>query len=229
MINAALSNARAIAVKEQRYTGIRFQEAYDPKGPLDAAQYIIFIIHDPNLDLTLTVPPGCGFRAVPGIEPIKLPDEVGVMDLRLGSLTGEPIISTDLNISQNWQVNDTTTFSIIFSPSGKLVIHGVQVRNRDGYVDSTANSSISNDDTFNKKAQVDAGIGMFYQDDYIGNSLNSYPDLGLGEESSRNSFVIYERDKFKAAYEKKQAWSGYLQNLTPVYISPYTGTIIGQD
>jgi hypothetical protein len=105
----------------------------------------------------------------------------------------------------------------------------VQVRNRNGYVDSTANSSISNDDIFNKKAQVDAGMGMFYQDDYIGNSLNSYPDLGLGEESSRNSFVIYERDKFKAAYEKGQAWSGYLQNLAPVYISPYTGMIIGQD
>ena len=40
MISAALASARAIAAKEQRYAGIRFQKAYHPQGPLEADQYM---------------------------------------------------------------------------------------------------------------------------------------------------------------------------------------------
>ena len=60
MISAALSSARAIAAKEQRYAGIRFQTAYDPsKSALDAPQYMIFIVYDyDNTGLAN------GFRAV---------------------------------------------------------------------------------------------------------------------------------------------------------------------
>jgi Tfp pilus assembly protein FimT len=228
MISAALSSARAIALKEQRYAGIRFQEAYDPKGPLDAAQYMIFIVYEEPEKIGNN---SNGFKAAEGTEPIKLPDGVGVMDLRLGSVTGEPTVSTNDNISQNWQVMDTTTFSIIFSPSGKLVIHDVQVMNKNGVCQpdnsSSDNSKHSMDDIFNSLVNIsNYGVGMFVEDDNDNNSTH-----GFGEESSRNSFVIYERDKFKAAFQEKppQAWSGYLSNLQPVYVNPYTGTIIKQD
>ena len=75
MISAALASARAIAAKERRYAGVRFQKVYHPEGPLKATQYMILIVHD--FDKTGLE---SGFRAVEGIEPMKLPDSVGVMD-----------------------------------------------------------------------------------------------------------------------------------------------------
>jgi len=228
MISAALSSARAIAVKEQHYAGIRFQTAYnrdaaEPNAPFTASQYLIFIVHDVEGTGLAN-----GFRAVKGIKPIKLPDSVGVMDLQYRPdllPAGDGIVSDDTETSNPNVVRDTITFSIIFSPSGKLVIHQVQVRNRDGIPDSKGRIGDSSaDDVFNKKAEVDAGIGMFYQDDYFGASWSPYAeDLGLGPEFSRNKFIIYDRIEFK------QAYSGYLSGLVPIYINPYTGAMISTD
>jgi len=199
MISAALSSARATAIKERHYAGIRFQKAYDPKGQLEAPQYMVFIVQDPQLR-------AYGFRAVTGLQPIRLPEAVGVMDLRIDKSYE---ISSNDDISMLEDVNDTTTFSIIFSPSGKLVIHEVRTINRDGETNDD-----SKDDIFNVKSNVENGIGMFVQDDD--------PD----KEPSRNSFIIYERDKFRAAFENGRAWTDYLKNLDAIYINPYVGTII---
>jgi prepilin-type N-terminal cleavage/methylation domain-containing protein len=71
LINAALSNARAIAVRNQAYAGVRFQEA------ADGHTYMIFIVHDPDPS-----PEGTGlangFRAVEGRKPMRLPEGVSV-------------------------------------------------------------------------------------------------------------------------------------------------------
>ena len=53
-------------------------------------------------------------------------------------------------------------------------------------------------------------------------------NLGLGPEPSRNSFVIYDTKKFKQTYDNGNAYSGYLNQLKPIYINPYTGTIINE-
>lgn len=208
LISAGLASARAIAAKEQHYAGIRFQQ------DLSGNQYMVFIVHD--FDKTGLAN---GFRAVEGIKPIKLPDSVGVMDLNLGST--DQVINDDGYINDPNEIRDTTTFSIIFSPSGKMVIHDVRVRNRDGETDGSSDESY--DDVFNKDEKVDVGEAMFYQDDYS--------DLGLDEESSRSSFVIYEKEKFRQAYDKvpSQAWSDYLSKLKAIHINPYTGTIISAD
>jgi competence protein ComGC len=227
MISSALASARAIAAKEQRYAGIRFQKAYSPDGVLKAPQYIIFIIQDPEIM-------AFGFRAVDGIEPIKLPDSIGVMDLmyhpNLFTPIGDGSADSDtefLNPNILW---DTTTFSIVFSPSGKLVIHDVQVRNRDGIPDSAGRiNDNSGDDIFNKKLRVDAGLAMFYQDDYFNASWSPWIglNLGLGPEPSRNGFVIYETKIFNQTNINLR-WTGYLSRLAlkPVYINAYTGTIV---
>jgi len=207
VISAALASARAIAAKEQRYAGIRFQKAYYPDGPLAAPQYMVFIVHD--FDKTRLV---SGFRAVEGLEPIKLPDSVGVIDLSL--------IGVDVDIDEPFELNNATAFSIIFSPSGKLVLHDVRVRNRDGdYQPLNLNDSM--DDIFNSPENITIfNTGMFVQDDY--------PSLGLVQEPSRRSFLIYDRREFKRAYQQGQAYSGYLWKLFPdvIYINPYMGTII---
>jgi prepilin-type N-terminal cleavage/methylation domain-containing protein len=239
-ISAALASARAIAAKNQRYAGIRFQNACQNQNLLEASQYMIFIMQDPDMMAH-------GFRAVQGIKAIKLPNSIGVMDLTIvtdRNITN-PINSVEMRlddstltdqrrdglVDEDHEITDTTTFSIIFSPSGKLIIHGIRVRNKDGYPDTTANTQISNDDVFNKKAQVDTGTGLFYQDDYFGASNSSYPDLGLGPEQSRSSFVIFDKCKLMQAYKKRKAWTDCLSKLAGqvIYISPYTGTIISSD
>ncbi len=226
MISAALASARAIAAKEQRYAGIRFQKRYAPNNPdpLNAPQYMIFIIHD--VDGTKLAN---GFRAVEGLEPMKLPDSIGVMDFLYNPSLGGA--TPDASFANPNVVRDTTTFSIVFSPSGKLLIHDVQVRNRNGIPDSASQvGNTSYDDIFNKKIRVDAGYAMFYQDDYFNPTWSAYPglNLGLGPENSRNRFYIYETNPFKQAYKAGNAWSNYLFRLKPVYINAYTGTIVEQ-
>lgn len=229
LISTALASARAIAAKEQHYAGVRFQQ--DSAGN----QYMIFIVQDPSIM-------AYGFRAVEGVKPIKLPDKVSVTDLTIlvARNLRNPVNPTevrldddknnlndaekDVLIDEFREVTDITTFSIIFSPSGKLVVHGIRVRNRNGRTDDS-----SNDDIFNTKNNVDAGIGMFYQDDYFS---AAWPALSLGPEPSRNSFVIiYEKDKFQQAFGKGRAWSDYLTQTVPhrIYINPYTGTMILPD
>jgi len=223
IIQAALNSARTMAATHQRYVGVRFQKActsndpLDPlKGLLDAPQYMVFIVHEEPKTLNLA----SGFRALEGHEPIKLPDTIGVMDLTR--------VKSDADLDEPAELSGATTFSIVFSPAGKLVIQNVQVRNRNGHVDSAANTSVSLDDVFNKKVQVNAGVGMFYQDDYFGAAWSAYPNLGLGLEASCTSFVLYERQTFRRAYEKKRAWTEYLRGLSAgtVYVSPYTGDLI---
>lgn len=231
MISAALSSARAIAATHQRYAGIRFQ------NDSDGHQYMIFIIHD--FEKTGLNP---GFRAVENLKPIKLPETLGVMDLTVRTnhgtnwtdaedATDEPLNATYLNDTnpqnlgpdqKNRYITDTSTFSIIFSPSGKLVMRDVRVRNRDGIYqpNNGTTNKVSMDSIFNSPVNITTkGIGKFIQDDYA--------ELGLGAESSRNGFVIYDKIRFNEldANERYK----YLSSLESVYINPYTGTIISTD
>jgi hypothetical protein len=63
------------------------------------------------------------------------------------------------------------------------------------------------------------GVGMFIQDDYA--------ELGLGAESSRNRFVIYDKIRFNKLGPAERF--NYLSSLELVYINPYTGRIISSD
>ncbi len=236
VISAALSNARAIAATH-KYAGVRFQQ------DLQGRQYMIFIVHDPasaptagdltdNPDLTGTGL-AYGFRAVKGRKPLRLPANVGVMDLRIRTNLDNPIDSSDIpievvgndelsneNINDPCEVNDTTTFSIVFSKTGKLVTHDVRLRNRHGRIESTETADLSNDDIFNTLTKITDATnpyGMFVQDDYA--------DMGLGQEPSRKSFVIYDKQVFEQVDADKR-WSGYLQGLEAFYVNPYTGRII---
>ncbi len=67
LINAALSNARAIAVRNQAYAGVRFQQDANENT------YIIFIVNDREGTGFAN-----GFRAVAGRNPMILPEGVGI-------------------------------------------------------------------------------------------------------------------------------------------------------
>jgi hypothetical protein len=231
MISAALSTARAIAAKEQRYAGIRFQQ------DLAGNQYMVFIVHD--FQKTGLNP---GFRVVESLKPIKLPESVGVMDLMVRINHGthwtdaEDLLDELLKVAylddtdpqnfgpdqKNKYLTDTSSFSIVFSPSGKLIMRDVRVRNRDGIYqpNNGLSGKVSTDGIFNSPDNItNYGVGMFVQDDYA--------ELGLGAELGRNRFVIYDKTQF----DKLNATGrfNYLSGLELVYINPYTGTIISVD
>jgi hypothetical protein len=235
MVEAALSSARAMATSRQRYVGLRFQPAYgrnvaNPDDPLMAPQYMVFIIHDATPE-----PNGTGlangFRAVDGLKPVKLPEEYCVVDSTIVDRTrnsqnritvrGEYAVDSDEQVDSLAELTDVMTFSLVFSPSGKLVVHdGVRVWNRHGRTGSSATPS--SDSVFNSQTQVrqEPVLAMFYQDDY--------PSLGLGPESSRKSFVVCERSALRGAYEQKQVWTDCLQYrmANRTFVSPYTGKLI---
>jgi len=230
-INAALAGARAIAAREQRYAGIRFQE--DSAGD----QYMVFIVHD--FDKTGLSP---GFRAVEGAKPIKLPEGTGVADMMVRTNRGassaaaaapldEPLAAAHLDDTnqqnfapdgKNNYVRDTSSFSIVFSPSGQLVTRTVRVRNRDGVYqpDNGTPGKSSADDIFNSPGNIaNYSVGMLIQDDYA--------NLGLGAEPSRHRFVLYDKSRFDQL--DAQGRVNYLGSLTFIYINPYTGTMILPD
>ena len=232
VIHAALSSARAMAVTHQRYVGVRFQKActsddpLDPlKGLLDAQQYMVFIVKEEPKTINLAN----GFRALEGHEPIKLPDTMGVMDLtRVKS-------DADLDRDKPNLLSDATTFSIVFSPSGKLVVHDVRVRNKDGEYrpeNSTGSTKTSTDDVFNSVPNIITyKRGMFVQDDYsktLDPNQKDTLEYGLGPEASRMSFVIYDRQAFRRAYERKAPWTACLSALGPraLYVNQYTGDLM---
>ena len=107
LINAALSNGRAIAVRNQAYAGVRFQQG------TDGFTYMIFVVQDSAIAQGVSDPvlkgelSAYGFRAVVGRNPMKLPDGVTVDQC-----------------------------SVVFSPAGKLTTHLVRVWNKDGKTES---------------------------------------------------------------------------------------------
>jgi type II secretory pathway pseudopilin PulG len=223
MISAALNSARTMAVTRQRYVGVRFQNVCtsdDPldqlKGLLDAPQYLVFIMYEERKAMDNM---SNGFHAVEGLAPIKLPDTIGVMDLTK--------VADDMTIDTLPELNDATAFSIVFSPSGRVVVQDVRVRNREGYFqpDNTPGSGkASMDDVFNSTTNIiQYQCGMFIQDDYTA--------LGLTGEPSRTSFVIYDRSIFRRVFERRTAWTQYLKDLKSrsLYVSPYTGRLMASE
>lgn len=230
MIEATLSSARAMAVSHQRYVGVRFQKrcvAMDAGQPLDrlveASQYMIFIMHDKDATGL-----GSGFRAIEGLQPVRLPETMGVM--ALGAMA-EDSGTDDEDFDAPEELNDVMTFSVVFSPAGKLIVHDVQVRNRDGVADpdngSGGSGDASGDQVFNSPKNVCTdGRGLFVQDDY--------PALGLEKEPSVTSFVVYGRERLAEMLERDppSVWSGYLKRLAgdeTIFVSPYTGKLISSE
>ena len=193
MISSALSAARALAAKHQRYAGIRFQ--FDPNG---REQYMIFILHDPQNLSSVN-----GFRAIEGLKPMKLPEDQGIMDLYVAGQPLDVAGDPDSVMADPNNVTDTTTFSIIFSPSGKLIIHDVRVLHFS-----------NNDKIFNDLGSVNA---LFDEDT---NNIMPYK-----LELSRGSFVIYDKKEF-SKIDSTRRWTDYLCRLQVLYLNPYTGTII---
>ena len=216
MINSALSAARTLATTRQQYVGLRFQTSFALADVLDEEQYMIFVIHDEEVSNW-----NCGFIALDGYKPIKLPSNVGVIDKTVRSTRGAvncggSYTQNDLNnFNTAADIVDTTTFSIVFSPAGKLVIHEVRCRNNNQLAGSNSKDSV-----FNEKDNVEADspTGMFVED------YDNDTD-GLGVERSRNKLYIYDREKLRKMTDSSDRWD-YIDDIQELYINSYTGAII---
>jgi prepilin-type N-terminal cleavage/methylation domain-containing protein len=222
VVAAAMSNARARALARNTYTGIRFQR--NAAGD----QYMIFIEQDENVGpghAQLQMKPG--FRAIQGKNPVRLPRQGAVMDLRIkddyslitayttdrhvrvldsgGAIDYE---LSDESIDKAHELLDAETFSVIFSPQGKLVMSDLRV----------AHVGVNDVDSGGGDVFDISGCGMFVQDDIAGVE-------GLQLEPSRNNFVIVDIAKFNAA-PVGERYSRCLQYLKPIYVNPYNGELI---
>jgi hypothetical protein len=238
VITAALSHARSLAMAGNTYVGIRFQPEIHWKPALSRNEvkntYMVIIRYD--YDATGLA---AGFRAVEDRKPVKLPEAIGVIDaIRVTrklsgkdiTFTESPIVN-DSDLDQDEEFFDASSFSIVFDKSGKLVTHEVRIRNRFGVPGgdvSPANEAkpildiwaAAPDDVFNlKKVAFDdtTNKSLLCQDDYLAD---------FGPESSRNTFVIYDKKKFNAVPVGKQ-WSLYLKLLPKEYVNPSTGELVG--
>jgi len=219
VVAAAMSNARARALARGKYTGIRFQRN------AEGDQYMVFIEHDENVGPGISG--NAGFRAVKGRNPIRLPKRGAMVDMRLKTDYVVPLPHTteislipsqsppaltdaDRNfyLTKENVLRDLQTFSVIFSKEGKLVLRTLKV----SY--ATDNGVDVGRDIFDTD-----GAAMFTHDG------NGNPIEGLQIESSRNHFVIIDKNLFNAAPSTGR-WTSYLQSLKPFYANPYTGELI---
>ena len=222
VISAALVNARALAMKEGTYVGVRFQ------ADRDGRQYMTLIQHDYEMTGLAN-----GFRAVNDRKPTPLPENVIVMDTQIRyaqpvAVAGDPAAS-DLNLDESFELTDATTFSVVFNKAGRLVTHDVRVMVRDiCYVPppNEPDYNASTDDIFNTINNVMInGIGRFIQD---GVNDASYTNLGLGQEPSRTCFIVAGRSAFEAI-DPATRWSRFLQYEPIRYVNPFSGEIVNQE
>jgi competence protein ComGC len=230
MISAALATARTLAISRGQYAGVRFQKAGDPNNALKADQYMIFVIYEESQKMGgLTN----GFRAIEGYKPMKLPENVVVVDMmvRTDNRDGQygptndnanekKIEEPNLDDSElKRTLTDTSAFSVVFSPAGKLVICDVRVRNKAGDYRPTTPAQSDYDDVFNSPENIMNNVGQLIQDDYA--------DFGLGGEKSRREFYLYDRTKFKNLTTSSQRMIYLNGPETKKYlINAYTGEII---
>lgn len=225
LINSSLSTARAYAIKDRKYTGVRFQQ------DINGDQYLV-LIHNYKIDSVNDI---FYFKALMGFEPVKLPGSARVADLKLRAdmSNAHDAESVPVSIADFHDTNtdvleaggeefhvgltDITAFSVVFSPSGKLITKSVRVRNREGVSDPGSELE-SKDEVFNGYDNiVDNGIGLLLQDDYA--------EIGLGAEKSCNGFVIYDNEQFEKMTDSQDKYE-YLKSLSKIFVNPYTGQMV---
>ncbi len=224
IIDAALSGARATAIKEGKYAGIRFQREYDPAGFGKANQYMIPVILANVNDMNGAK--DC-YVAAEGKRSIKVPNSLIIMEVYRYDYSLTPDADIDIDddtLNSVSGIRNATTFTILFSPSGKPVVRFAQVRNKDGKADPQ-NAKDSSDRVFNSKINVESGIGRFFQD-YTKGDANEID--GLWKEPTRTSFFIFDRKEFEKVDSSKR-YSDFISKIkdqSTYYLNPYNGKII---
>jgi prepilin-type N-terminal cleavage/methylation domain-containing protein len=208
LIRAALAEAQAHAAKTQKYAGIRFQ--FDRDGWANGRQYLVLI---ENVG-------GATFVTAPNAKPIALPEGIGVISSEVDNF-GDPYIDDDATSDGPLHTLDgATTFNIVFSPTGQMVLKSV-----------TVNPRTDDDKVFNYETYVNNGNALLYYDGWWRDSVSTgsftLAPLWCANEPSTKGLYIFEVNKMQEVAASAR-WSNYIgtPDVEPVLINMYTGTII---
>jgi len=205
LIRTALTQAQVYASSNQKYAGLRFQS--DTKG----RPHIILIenTHDTT------------YAPIPNARPVALPEGIGLISASIDILApaNRDLYLDDSNNDQ-YCLLGATTFTIIFSPTGQLVIKTPIVHPRNDF-----------DQTMNVAAVVEAGGARFYCDGWYTDSFGNPPHAPVYyclSEDSTMGLYIYEKEPMQEANSNLR-YTEYVSLLQPLLINTYTGKLIELD
>jgi len=247
IVSTAVQNARALAMKEGRYAGVRFQQ------DKDGNQYAIYIVYgeagsDPANGLQYM------YKVVEGRTPVQLPEGIAVTDMVVRTIHNDT--DTASTYRDGWFVNlqeshlrdagnldiegkninltDTTSFSIVFDAKGQLAKVPCKMRCIDVLPDTVGKSYYRPGDT----AKYFSYTASFYSLDKVFNGYeyfrlnkakfiqDDYANLGLGGELSRVQFKIFDMGKYKSLDSSQKKYD-YLNAQPDVYVNQFTGKLMG--
>lgn len=226
LVRTMLARAQAHAVAHQKYAGIRFQ--FDRDGWQQGRQYMV-LIEKASAGGTTNE-----YNAVADVKTVTLPKGVGVlsnnavdigdMDFSNNNLD-EDLLS--LEADADGGLLDSTSFSIIFSPTGQLVIKMLEIRERN-----------LNDTLFGDEIAVltdpvlvtDPPAPLLFHDNTT--DPPSYPVLTdsvgwCSTESSATGFYVFEVGAM-ADVGVGSRYSQYVNDLEPFLVNRYTAGLIDE-
>jgi len=220
-IRAALVEAQVHAAQPQKYAGIRFQ--FEKNGWADGRQYLVLIenINDDE------------YRAAPNAKPTALPEGVGVIDYSM--LVQYPVNQSQID-DNNYNLSDnntnpngllgSTTFSILFSPTGQLVVKNLHIYRWDEY-DQVFNNQVLVE-SIPIKGQLPPPLLYYDNNNPSWGTKITNSALWCWYETSAKGFYIFEVNKMLQDVNPGTRWSDYIGTVEvePVLINMYTGTIL---
>jgi len=233
LIKTALAQAQAHAAKTQKYAGIRFQ--FDSDGWQKGTQYLVLIENQNDFVDSFNIPHHTPDRyvAVPNAKPSALPTGICVISGQVDIIDSDPLnddiendyLDDDVSDDPLFCLNGASTFSIIFSPSGQLVVKAVEVQSRH-----------QNDNIFGSEvaASTQPPTTLLSYDkhwDYILMADTTDNSLWCDKESSTTGLYIVEKSVLQdipADSRYSSLLKRYISNdsVERILINIYTGTII---
>jgi prepilin-type N-terminal cleavage/methylation domain-containing protein len=236
-----LASARAEATGTQQIVGVRFEQ--DAKGYTYGV--IVHLAPDwhvwpsrSNDFITMVAPKGR--------EPVRFPKGVefaAADELSCDRDSDGDVDADDANLALSRDILDATTFTILFAPSGQVMVRNVCVTQRcvidptDGVIWDNATDTIfqapdgpdSTDYMLNPRPPAETGLSV--EVSWLLRGDGRWPNACdgtnlLGYESSVVALYVYDQVARREA--GSAAWTNYLKNQAPavlVQVNPYTGLI----
>ncbi|ARN57633.1 hypothetical protein [Sedimentisphaera salicampi] len=209
-VESALANARARAVSEGRPVGVRFQRG------IDGSQYMVFVQFIGDIE-GMHSSRQYAFEPVPGRKPVELPAGYSICDMRKRSNYSNETIYGSVPLANPVEpknLNDTTTFTVCFSPAGKAVVRKVRIFPDYRKTDREDILFAGYDDYSNQGNLQESKILLSADD----SAANGYG----GEESRLSRITVFKN----LDYQKAENKGGFLFQLPKYRINAWTGGLL---